>query len=92
MQIDLRIETIAKSSYRRIRANIIVGRLRQKSSDLEFFELLVGSFRRVAGRELLEKNVDPNGFMGRPLAIVAHNTEAEPAFVNANATAQRRFG
>ncbi|GAA3103402.1 MEKHLA domain-containing protein [Rhizobium viscosum] len=62
-------------------------------NDLEFFELLVGSFRRVVGRELLEKNRGPEWLYGNaPFAIVAHNADAEPVFVYANATAQRRFG
>lgn len=62
-------------------------------NDLEFFELLVGSFRRVVGRDLLEKNRGPEWLYGdAPFAVVAHNSEAEPLFVYANATAQRRFG
>ncbi|MBY5533701.1 MEKHLA domain-containing protein [Rhizobium leguminosarum] len=62
-------------------------------NDPEFFELLVGSFRRLVGRPLVERDRGPEWLYGdAPFALLAHNTDADPVFVYANATAQKRFG
>lgn len=62
-------------------------------NNLEFFELLVGSFRRLVGGRLVEKERGPEWLYGdAPFVVIAHNTEPDPVFIYANATAQRRFG
>jgi MEKHLA domain len=62
-------------------------------SDLNFFDLLVGSFERLVGKKLVERHQGPEWLYGHaPFAIVAHNTDPDPAFVYANVLAQRRFG
>ncbi|MGO6694937.1 MEKHLA domain-containing protein [Rhizobium johnstonii] len=62
-------------------------------NDPEFFELLVGSFRRLVGKELVDKNRGPEWLYGdAPFVVVAHNADPDPVFGYANVTAQRRFG
>jgi PAS domain S-box-containing protein len=65
-------------------------------TDLNFFDVLSGSYRRLIGRPLV-----PNGMLDAqaaqwlyseaPFAILAHNTEADPIFVYGNEAAQRLF-
>jgi PAS domain-containing protein len=65
-------------------------------TDLNFFDLLSRSYRRLIGHPLV-----PNGmpdaqaaqwlYSEAPFAILAHNTEPDPIFVYGNEAAQRLF-
>lgn len=65
-------------------------------TDESFADLLTDSFQRVVGRPLLPPGV-PTGSAARwlyadaPFVLLAHDTSADPLFVYANRTAQRRF-
>jgi PAS domain S-box-containing protein len=62
-------------------------------SDPEFFKLLTGSFKRLLGRPLVEKERGPEWLYGdAPSIILAHNTDADPVFVYGNVAAQKLFG
>lgn len=58
--------------------------------------LILSSFRRVVGKELLPRPM-PDAEAARwlyadaPFCVVAHNTEADPIFTYANKAAQHRF-
>ncbi len=66
------------------------------SVDLDFFNLLAGSYSRLIGESLV-----PDGLSGQeavrwlyeeaPFCLLAHNTDPDPRFVYANKTAQRCF-
>jgi hypothetical protein len=59
----------------------------------EFFDLLVGSFRRQVGKRLVEKERGPEWLYGdAPFVITAQRKPPDPVFIYANATAQRLFG
>ncbi|EPE95014.1 MEKHLA domain-containing protein [Rhizobium grahamii] len=61
-------------------------------TDLEFFELLTGSFLRLVGKPLLEQGQGPD-WLYREVStvILAHDTEPDPRFIYANVAAQKRF-
>ncbi len=62
-------------------------------NDPEFFDLLVGSFRRLVGKRLVERERGPEWLYGdAPFMITAQRNNPEPAFIYANAAAQRLFG
>jgi len=64
--------------------------------DLQFFDLLANSYRRLLGKPLVP-NVIPAEEAPRwlyedaPFAVLAHNTEPDPIFIYGNKTAQRIF-
>lgn len=58
-----------------------------------FFDLLVGSYQRLTGNRLVEKDKGPEWlYSDATFAVLAHNTAPDPVFVYANAAAQRLFG
>jgi hypothetical protein len=60
--------------------------------DIDFFDLLVGSYLRTVGKPLISPNHDLKWlYNDAPFAVVAHNTTADPIFVYANTAAQRCF-
>ena len=60
--------------------------------DAGFFELLTGSYARVVGKELVRAGQDASWLYHRaPFALLAHNTDPDPRFIYANATAQACF-
>jgi hypothetical protein len=60
--------------------------------DSDFFALLTGSYARAVGGPLVAPGQGPEWLYGSaPFAVLAHNTDADPRFVYANATAQRGF-
>ncbi len=62
-------------------------------SDMGFFKILVGSYRRIVSKTLLDNNRGPEWLYGNaPFAVLAHNNETNPKFLYANATAQRWLG
>ncbi|MBY3297796.1 MEKHLA domain-containing protein [Rhizobium laguerreae] len=62
-------------------------------NDPEFFDLLTGSFKRLLGRPLVEKERGPEWLYGdAPFVVLAHNTDADPVFVYGNVAAQKLFG
>lgn len=66
---------------------------RDLSADRNFFELLTGSFARLAGRPLVPQNTDAAWlYRQAPFAVLAHDTEADPRFIYANMAAQACFG
>lgn len=61
--------------------------------DKAFFELLVGSYRRIVGNALFTENCDEYWLYNQaPFAVVAHNADPDPVFIYANIAAQRCFG
>jgi len=59
--------------------------------DQAFFHLLTGSYRRLVGRPLTDR--DAAWLYGdAPFVVLAHNTDADPIFTYANRTAQDCFG
>lgn len=61
--------------------------------DKPFFELLVGSYRRIVGDALFPENCDEHWLYNQaPFAVVAHNADPDPVFIYANIAAQRCFG
>jgi hypothetical protein len=62
------------------------------ATDPAFFALLTGSFAQLLGRPLVAPGQDAAWlYRDAPFAVVAHNTDPDPRFVYANATAQRCF-
>jgi hypothetical protein len=62
-------------------------------NDPDFFDLLVGSFRRLVGKRLVEKERGPEWLYGdAPFVTIAQRHQPDPIFIYANATAQRLFG
>jgi hypothetical protein len=62
------------------------------AQDVEFFELLSGSYARVVGKKLVGSGQDAGWlYHEAPFALVAHNTEADPRFIYANRAAQKCF-
>ncbi|OWW00392.1 MEKHLA domain-containing protein [Rhizobium sp. R693] len=62
------------------------------ATDLEFFNLLTGSFQRIVGKALVQPGQGP-GWLYREAScvVVAHNTDPDPRFIYANVAAQMRF-
>ena len=64
-----------------------------RSTDLEFFALLTGSYARLVGAPLVPEGTDANWLYAEaPFVILAHNTEPDPIFIYANGAAQACFG
>jgi PAS domain S-box-containing protein len=66
-------------------------------TDEAFARLLTDSYQRVLGRPLLpgtgaEADTARWLYEDAPFVLLAHDTSADPLFVYANRTAQRRFG
>ncbi|WP_109477505.1 MEKHLA domain-containing protein [Paraburkholderia sp. C35] len=66
-------------------------------TDLNFFNLLAGSYRRLLGIELVPDHTraeDAAAWLYRdaPFGILAHNTLQDPVFVYGNRRAQTLFG
>jgi hypothetical protein len=60
--------------------------------DQGFFELLTGSYMRLLGTPLVTQAASAAWlYEDAPFAVLAHNTEADPKFVYANACAQSCF-
>jgi hypothetical protein len=60
--------------------------------DPDFFKLLTESYARAVGTPLVTKGQGPEWlYNDAPLAVLAHNTDADPRFVYANKTAQDCF-
>ncbi|MGM4885584.1 MEKHLA domain-containing protein [Tardiphaga sp. 20_F10_N6_6] len=60
--------------------------------DAPFFKLLTGSYLRTVGKPLLAPGQDAAWlYSDAPFAVLAHNTDADPAFTYANRTAQSCF-
>ena len=60
--------------------------------DPALFELLTSSFARTVGRSLIDGRQDATWlYADAPFALLAHSTAADPLFIYANRTAQRRF-
>jgi PAS domain-containing protein len=62
------------------------------AEDSELFDLIIGSFRRLTGRDL----ADPAAGSGwlyhdAPFVVLAHDGGADPRFIYANEAAQRCF-
>jgi hypothetical protein len=59
-------------------------------TDPEFFDLLSGSYARLLGKPLTDRDA---GWLyaDAPFAVLAHNTDPDPIFTYANVTAQRCF-
>ena len=67
------------------------------AEDPAFFDLLVGSYRRLLGEEppFLPPGAPADaGWLYRqaPSCVLAHNTDPDPLFIYANKTAQSLFG
>ncbi|NVO13114.1 MAG: MEKHLA domain-containing protein [Rhodoplanes sp.] len=61
-------------------------------TDDNFFALLTESYARLTGRPLVPPGADAAWLYEQaPFVVVAHNTEADPRFVYANAAGQRCF-
>jgi PAS domain S-box-containing protein len=59
---------------------------------LSYAELLIESYRRLTGRELVVGVVDAPGLYEAPFPIVSHATQPDPIFCYANLAAQKLFG
>lgn len=60
--------------------------------DPDFFTLLTTSYLRAVGMPLVADGQGPEWlYANAPFALLSHNTDADPRFVYANATAQRCF-
>jgi PAS domain-containing protein len=58
---------------------------------IEFFALLTGSFHRLVGRRLTDRDAAWL-YNEAPFVVLAHDTQADPIFVYANKAAQDCFG
>ena len=68
-----------------------------RAEDPQFFDLLVGSYRRLIGEEppFLPAGVPHTArwlYAEAPTPVLAHNTEPDPRFIYANTAAQALFG
>jgi PAS domain-containing protein len=62
-----------------------------RAEDSRFFDLLVGSYRRLAGAEppFLASGADAHWlYETAPACVLAHNTDPDPRFIYANRAAQ----
>ena len=67
------------------------------AEDPAFFDLLVGSYRRLLGQDppFLARNTRADArwlYRQAPACVLAHNTDPDPHFIYANETAQSLFG
>src|SRR5262245_26044109 len=70
----------------------MVMRLKDLSTDPEFFALLTGSYAWLVGKPLVPAGSDAAWLYSQaPFAVVAHNTDADPKFIYANKCAQSCF-
>lgn len=61
--------------------------------DHDFFDLLIGSYARLVGRDLVTARQRADWlYHEAPFVVLAHNTECDPRFIYANRAAQARFG
>ena len=75
--------------FRRSSANAPSDTLQE---DIAFFELLTRSYARQVGAPLVLDGQDARWlYRHAPYGLVAHNTEPDPCFIYANATAQSCF-
>ena len=68
-----------------------------RAEDPQFFDLLVGSYRRLIGEDPLFLSADgPLSarwlYADAPNPVLAHNTNSNPRFIYANKAAQKLFG
>lgn len=68
-----------------------------RAEDPKFFDLLVGSYRRLTGEDPLFLLAGaPHSarwlYADAPIPVLAHNTKPDPCFIYANKAAQRLFG
>lgn len=69
-----------------------------RRGDEGFAALLLGSFRRLVGRPMVEVPADDRNasaawlYAGVPFCLLAHDGAADPRFIYANEAAQHRFG
>ncbi len=59
--------------------------------DAAFFALLTGSYRRLVGNALTDRDAAWL-YSDAPFVVLAHNTDADPIFTYANRAAQDCFG
>ena len=59
--------------------------------DPAFFALLTGSYRRLVGKPLTDRDAAWL-YRDAPFVVLAHNTDADPIFTYANRAAQDCFG
>jgi PAS domain-containing protein len=62
-----------------------------RSDDPEFFALLAGSFRRLVGKPLTDRDA-ASLYAEAPFVVLAHDTQPDPIFIYANRAAQDCFG
>ena len=62
-----------------------------RPDDPEFFALLTGSFRRLVGRVLTDRDAAWL-YDEAPFVVLSHDTQSDPVFIYANKAAQDRFG
>ncbi len=66
--------------------------MRDLRTDRDFFDVLIGSYRRLVGLPLLPPGKDAEWlYHDAPFAVVAHDTDADPKFIYANMAAQACF-
>lgn len=68
-----------------------------RAENSQFFDLLVGSYRRLIGEEppFLPPGVPPGPgwlYSHAPSPVLAHDTGSDPSFIYANKAAQHLFG
>ncbi len=68
-----------------------------RAEDPQFFDLLVGSYRRLIGENppFLPPDAQYTAhwlYADAPTPVLAHNTVSDPGFIYANAAAQKLFG
>ena len=62
------------------------------ADDTRLFDLIIGSFRRLMGRDLAGPAADAEWLYYRaPFVVLAHDGGADPRFIYANKTAQTCF-
>lgn len=60
--------------------------------DLEFFHLLVASYRRIVGSPLVPERAGARWlYHDAPFGVLAHRAEPEPRFIYANESALKSF-
>lgn len=68
-----------------------------RTADPQFFDLLVGSYRRLIGEDppFLPQDAPHTArwlYADAPSPVLAHNTKPDPGFIYANKAAQKLFG
>lgn len=62
------------------------------SLDPDFFDLLTSSYRHLSGQDLIPPGYDARWLYEQaPIAVLAHDGQADPCFTYANRTAQACF-